>query len=294
MLQHNPARRPAMRQVEQALAIAAAGGVAPAASGLVANPSQLTQQLTLASTPPVKPAPPGPTQLPSPARPPLPSTSDPPSAVSPAPRRRTRGLLIAAVLAIVLVLTGAIIALITTLHGGGGATGSSRTPAPPVAARSATTGAASTRAAAPPTVLSGPSGSAASTAPAAPPPTASSPSSSPLPSAPPAGAAPSTPVEAITSYYNLVPTDLSDAWARLTPSYQQTSGGIGTYQQFWNTIAEVTATDVAQQNDGTVQATITYLYKNGQVVHERTIFGVVNDDGQLKINSTRGLHGNAQ
>jgi serine/threonine protein kinase len=294
MLQHNPARRPTMRQVEQALAIAAAGGVAPAASGLVANPSQLTQQLTLASTPPVKPAPPPPTQLQSPARPPLPPTSNPPSPVSPAPRRRTRGLLIAATLAIVLVLAGAIIALITTLHGGG-ATGSSRTPTPAVAARSATTGAASTRAAAPPTVVSGPTGSTATTAPAAPPPPpATFPSFSPSPSASPAGAAPSTPVEAITSYYNLVPNDLSDAWARLTPSYQQSSGGVGAYQQYWNTIAEVTATDVVLQNDGTVQATITYLYKNGQVVHERTIFGVVNDDGQLKINSTRGLHGNAQ
>ena len=58
MLQHNPASRPTMRQVEQALSIAAAGGVAPAASHLLVSPSQQTQQLTLSANPPAKPMPP--------------------------------------------------------------------------------------------------------------------------------------------------------------------------------------------------------------------------------------------
>ena len=37
------------------------------------------------------------------------------------------------------------------------------------------------------------------------------------------------------------------------------------------------------------EATITYVYKDGRVVRERTAFGLVNDDGTLKINSTTVL-----
>ena len=33
--------------------------------------------------------------------------------------------------------------------------------------------------------------------------------------------------------------------------------------------------------------TITYVFKDGRVVTERTAFGLVNDDGILKINTSR-------
>jgi hypothetical protein len=92
----------------------------------------------------------------------------------------------------------------------------------------------------------------------------------------------------------LVPDDLADAWNRLTASYQQSSGGLDTYQQFWDTIAQVTATDVAVQDDGFVLATIRYVYNNGKVVTEPISFGLVQDNGQLKINSTRAVSRNTQ
>jgi hypothetical protein len=84
------------------------------------------------------------------------------------------------------------------------------------------------------------------------------------------------------------------AWAKLTASYQETSGGIDSYQQFWSTIAQVTATEVSMQDDGSVQATISYVYKDGSVVAERTSFGLVRDDGQLKINSSHALSSHTQ
>ena len=286
MLQHTPASRPTMRQVEQALSIAAAGGVAPAASHLLVSPSQQTQQLTLSANPPAKPMPP-------PATPPPPSptpTRDAPLAAAPAQPRRRRGLLIAAAVAILLVLSGALLALVTTISGGGKTTGSSLTTAPLSTARSATTPAATTTSLAPPAAAGAPPVSAAATAPATPAPAGGSLSASTSAAAAP----PSTGADAISSYYSLVPNDLSDAWAKLTASYQETSGGIDSYQQFWSTIAQVTATEVSMQDDGSVQATITYVYKDGSVVAERTSFGLVRDDGQLKINSSHALSSHTQ
>ena len=286
MLQHNPASRPTMRQVEQALSIAAAGGVAPAASHLLVSPSQQTQQLTLSANPPAKPMPP-----PAPPPPPSPTpTRDAPLAAAPAQPRRRRGLLIAAAVAILLVLSGALLALVTTISGGGKTTGSSLTTAPLSTARSATTPAATTTSLAPPAAAGAPPVSAAATAPATPAPAGGSQSASTSAAA----TAPSTGADAISSYYSLVPNDLSDAWAKLTASYQETSGGIDSYQQFWSTIAQVTATEVSMQDDGSVQATITYVYKDGSVVAERTSFGLVRDDGQLKINSSHALSSHTQ
>ena len=37
------------------------------------------------------------------------------------------------------------------------------------------------------------------------------------------------------------------------------------------------------------QATITYYFKDGRVVRERTAYGLVNERGQLKINSSTVL-----
>jgi hypothetical protein len=198
-------------------------------------------------------------------------------------------LLIAAAVAILLVLSGALLALVSTISGGK-TTGSSLTTAPLSTARSATTPAATTTSLAPPAAAGAPSVSAAATAPATPAPGGGSQSASTSAAA----AAPSTGADAISSYYALVPNDLSDAWAKLTASYQKTSGGIDSYQQFWSTIAQVTATEVSMQDDGSVLATISYVYKDGKVVAERTSFGLVRDDGQLKINSSHALSSHTQ
>ncbi len=70
----------------------------------------------------------------------------------------------------------------------------------------------------------------------------------------------------------------------MTRNYQQShAGGFAAYQQFWGAIQRVTTSNVTAQPDGSVQATITYYYKDGRVVNEPTNFVLVNENGELKI-----------
>jgi hypothetical protein len=92
---------------------------------------------------------------------------------------------------------------------------------------------------------------------------------------------------AIEDYYQLLPNDTSDAWPRLTPSYQSgTAGGRGGYDNFWSQFSSVSATDVSADPPHTVVATITYTRSNGNTTTERTSFGLVRQNGELKINSS--------
>jgi serine/threonine protein kinase len=94
--------------------------------------------------------------------------------------------------------------------------------------------------------------------------------------------------KAITDYYALVPGNLPAAWNRLTTNYQQShAGGFTGYQNFWNPIQGVTVIDVSAQQDGTVDATIDYFFKDGKVVEEQTSYGLVGaEDGLWKIDSS--------
>ncbi|MGH3844915.1 MAG: protein kinase domain-containing protein [Pseudonocardiaceae bacterium] len=92
---------------------------------------------------------------------------------------------------------------------------------------------------------------------------------------------------AITDYYALVPGNLPAAWNRLTTNYQQShAGGFTGYQNFWNPIQRVTVIDVSTEQDGTVNATIDYFFKDGKVVEEQTSYGLVTEDGLWKIDSS--------
>ncbi len=96
--------------------------------------------------------------------------------------------------------------------------------------------------------------------------------------------------EAITSYYALMPTGTDQAWPRMTASYQRNKAGSRqAYQRFWDAIGRVSVSGARGLPPGRAQATITYFYKNGRVVTERTAYGLVEEDGQLKINSSTVL-----
>jgi serine/threonine protein kinase len=131
--------------------------------------------------------------------------------------------------------------------------------------------------------------SAPSTAPSTQPST--QPSSAPPPSSPPARSGPPSSSDlssAITHYYSIVPGDLNQGWTLLTPSYQQgTAGGRGEYNKWWHSIDRVELTDVSGSSPGTADATITYFFKNGRQSTDRTEFGLVRQDGVLKINSSQ-------
>ena len=76
----------------------------------------------------------------------------------------------------------------------------------------------------------------------------------------------------------------------MTASYQTNhAGGRQAYQRFWDAINRVAVTDVRGIPPDGAQATLTYYFKDGRVVRERTAYGFVNEGGRLKINSTTVL-----
>ena len=96
---------------------------------------------------------------------------------------------------------------------------------------------------------------------------------------------------AITSYYALMPRNTDAAWPRMTASYQTNhAGGRQAYQRFWDAISKITVADVRGIPPDSAQATLTYYFNDGRVVRERTAYGLVNEGGRLKINSSTVLN----
>jgi eukaryotic-like serine/threonine-protein kinase len=96
---------------------------------------------------------------------------------------------------------------------------------------------------------------------------------------------------AITSYYALMPRNTDAAWPRMTASYQTNhAGGRQAYQRFWDAIRNITVADVRGIPPDAAQATLTYYFNDGRVVRERTTYGLVEDGGRLKINSSTVLN----
>jgi eukaryotic-like serine/threonine-protein kinase len=95
---------------------------------------------------------------------------------------------------------------------------------------------------------------------------------------------------AITSYYALMPRNTDAAWPGMTASYQTNhAGGREAYQRFWDAVSKVTVADVRGIPPDSAQATLTYDFKDGRVVRERTAYGLVDEGGSLKINSSTVL-----
>lgn len=93
--------------------------------------------------------------------------------------------------------------------------------------------------------------------------------------------------EAITSYYARMPNDTDEGWDRLTSSYQQgRARSRATYERFWGGIDRVSVSRVSADPPNRVVATVTYVYKSGRTVRERTSYRLRQDDGELKINSS--------
>jgi serine/threonine protein kinase len=96
--------------------------------------------------------------------------------------------------------------------------------------------------------------------------------------------------QAITSYYALMPRNTDAGWPRMTGSYQTNhAGGRAAYQQFWDAVDRITLSNVTGSPPNSAQATITYYFKDGRVVRERTAYGLVNEGGLLKISSSTVL-----
>jgi eukaryotic-like serine/threonine-protein kinase len=238
---------------------------------------------------------------------PVAATSGPDALTVPAPHngdqrstepRRNRG--VAAAMAVV-VLLGIGILLIAVLLGDrrtsdpAAVPGQSSSAAPastqPSAASQSPTPSASTPSAAAPKASSSPRQD--SSLPASPRTKARTPARAPSPTtAPTVSGAPTAAQlrQAITSYYALMPRNTDAAWPRMTASYQTNhAGGRQAYQRFWDAVDRISVTDVRGTPPSSAQATLTYYFKDGRVVRERTAYGLVNDGGRLKISRTTVL-----
>jgi hypothetical protein len=91
----------------------------------------------------------------------------------------------------------------------------------------------------------------------------------------------------VRNYYSLLPDNTDDAWKMLTSKFQNgRAGGRASYDNYWGQIRTVNATNVTATGPSTVEALITYTYKTGRVVAERTSFTLVQQGSAWKIDST--------
>jgi hypothetical protein len=76
----------------------------------------------------------------------------------------------------------------------------------------------------------------------------------------------------------------------MTTAYQTNhAGGRSSYEAFWAPIRRVSASNVSGAAPDRAQATITYEYRDGRRVRERTSFRLVQVGGMLKINDSTVL-----
>ena len=291
MLSIDPDARPSMRTVSESLARLAG--------------SNADSQPATVPAPIAEPEPPAaPSPSPTPARAPAPGSQDqlPPQPPAPAPGsqdqlppqpRQRRG--VAAAVAIVALIGIGILVTALLVN--------DRRAADPTAGNGESSSAVPASAS-----VSGPSSPTPSAA--SPTSTASAPQQGPAPKPTPrarartssTAPAPTTPPtvrgtptaaqlrRAITSYYALMPRNTDAAWPRMTASYQTNhAGGRQAYQRFWDAISKITVADVRGIPPDGARATLTYYFKDGRVVRERTAYGLVNEDGRLKISSSTVL-----
>ena len=299
MLQARPEDRPTMAEVTSELAAIAAGSAPTTSLPAAPTPTTPTTPTTVQDTPLPVPLTDQPDELyefePEPETDPYDDRARGPVRPAPATRRGRRGpwlILVALVLIALLAF-----ALLRSRTGdapvasppAAASSSASASAAPSTAATSSAPSATSATSATPSTApSSAPSSATSSTAP---PPTTSAPATSTTaaPSTTQAPAAPSAAdlAGAVNRYYGLMPGGTDQGWPLLTARYQaEKTGGRAAYQRFWDQFSRVTATSVVGTAPGTVQATITYTYKDGRTSREQTTFGIVDDGGVLKIDTS--------
>lgn len=256
MLNPDPSARPSMTEVSEALSAVSGTGMGTGTAAPIAAIPDATTRLGVSQ--PVGSSPPTRT---------LPGTDlgslAPPSHGPDRPRRRRAP--IAALLAVAVVAAAVIVGVTLVRRNSSASTGDP--------ANSPTAG----RSKAPATsTAAGPTRKSSRTA-----------------TSPPAGPTASALAQSVVDYYRLLPDNLRDGWARLTPAYRSGhAGGFNGYRDFWRQFRNVSASDVSGERPNTAVATIVYTAKNGQRTTERTSFRLVMSGGRLKIDGTTVLTSN--
>ena len=252
-----------------------------------------------------------PTPAAVPVRAPAPDPAPPPArgadVVDPRRRRRRRALGLGAVAVLLVLLTAWALSNLMDPSGGTAPpiAASSTTPLDPRSASSEPTSEpTSERASEPTSAATSESPSSATPRPSG---TTPSASASRAPATPaPSAAATSRPAaassavtagdlsQAVRNYYALVPGDTDSGWALLTDRYRRTTAtSRDYYERFWSSIEQVQVSDVSSTAPSSVVATLRYSFRDGRTVVERTAYGLVREDGRLKIDRSSVLSSRA-
>ena len=88
----------------------------------------------------------------------------------------------------------------------------------------------------------------------------------------------------LTTYLSTVTQDRHGAWDMLSKSYQQASGGFGSYQRFWRTIQTATASNItADPQNLTVTYDVDYVKTDGSQTTEHHTLQLVRDNSSYLI-----------
>ena len=230
----------------------------------------------------------GPPLTPTSRMPAVPTNGRPPGARpgGQPPAKSSRTGVVAALVVLVVVAAAVIGFLLVRKHNQNNASPAGSNP--PVTSVSTPAGTPSP----PPRPSTGQNTSPAST------PTSSQPSSAssqPSDSSPPAGPTNDELARAIVDYYALLPSNTDEAWDRLTKNYQHTTAkNRKSFQDFWDSVDSVDVSNAAGSSPDGASATITYHYGDGSTVVEQTDYTLVEDNGELKIDSSQVVNSQSQ
>ena len=99
----------------------------------------------------------------------------------------------------------------------------------------------------------------------------------------------------VIRFYQLLPEQLGQAWALFSPNAQSnTPGRYEGFAGWWNSIADVEASDVRSTDQNTVRVKVTYTLKDGRKADERWWFRVVARNGTLLIDAYDRQRGNGR
>jgi hypothetical protein len=289
MLSSSPADRPTMSAVARALATFGSrdAPMQRAAGSAAASAPSIDQ--THARTGLTEPEP-MPTRVPAPTVVTPQGVGDDPSTEVAAPgverapaRRRIGGAVILAAAAVALVVVAVLV--LGDLGGTNARVGAPGTTA-------SVSAVPSPLASAPPTAKSSPTEPRTSTVSAPPSLTETPPAQSTSAPASPNVSGPEL-AGAIRAYYALLPAHTDKAWPGMTTAYQAShAGGRSSYDAFWRAIRRVSATNVTGTAPDRAEATISYEFRDGRRVRERTSYQLVQVGGTLKINDSTVLSSN--
>jgi hypothetical protein len=92
----------------------------------------------------------------------------------------------------------------------------------------------------------------------------------------------------LASYYSNVTKDTSLTWGQLTPTMQQSAGGRGGYDGFWNTIVRVSVDSTQANASGTTAVVgLTFTKSGGGTSTETHRFTFVPHNGGYLIDSDK-------